>query len=262
MLHEACLSSMLSFLVSFSFALNTHRAQNPSRTHRHGVKENEGVLLTHKISLPCQSRTHLIHHRTSLCVYGGSIISTRGCFRSCGVVVGSCNHTSCLARIGPSISFPEASLVSFPRHRARQVGDSNPGHQAYVRSTQVSRDISINFPRIYIARKFHKLHWYFPTQTFNRSFKDSSIKNTFPKCSPKQDFGMFFAVNMAYGGLAAAGILMIVFPRNYPRTCFASDVVLEKKTFVGCSVPNLSLASASEESSLTAVSSSVPPTPS
>ena len=34
---ETCLSSMLSFHVSFSFALNTHRAQNPSRTPRHGV---------------------------------------------------------------------------------------------------------------------------------------------------------------------------------------------------------------------------------
>ena len=43
---EACLGSMLSFHVSFSFALNTHRAQNSSRTLRHGVK----LLLSYRWS--------------------------------------------------------------------------------------------------------------------------------------------------------------------------------------------------------------------
>merc|ERR1719265_160356 len=45
---------------------------------------------------------------------------------------------------------------------------------------------------------------YFPTQAFNLSFKDL-IKKQFPKYSPKTEFAMFFAVNMASGGMAAAG---------------------------------------------------------
>merc|ERR1712107_687584 len=73
---------------------------------------------------------------------------------------------------------------------------------------------------------------YFPTQAFNLSFKDS-IKKMFPKYSPKQDFGMFFAVNMASGGLAAAGSLTIVYPLDYARTRLASDVGSGKKTFDG-----------------------------
>merc|ERR1712107_407016 len=51
--------------------------------------------------------------------------------------------------------------------------------------------------------------------------------------SPKQDFGMFFAVNMASGGLAAAGSLTIVYPLDYARTRLASDVGSGKKTFDG-----------------------------
>merc|ERR1712196_549380 len=73
---------------------------------------------------------------------------------------------------------------------------------------------------------------YFPTQAFNLSFKDS-IKKMFPKYSPKTDFGMFFAVNMASGGLAAAGSLTIVYPLDYARTRLASDVGSGKKTFDG-----------------------------
>merc|ERR1712107_565323 len=55
----------------------------------------------------------------------------------------------------------------------------------------------------------------------------------FPKYSPKQDFGMFFAVNMASGGLAAAGSLMIVYPLDYARTRLASDVGSGKQQFNG-----------------------------
>merc|ERR1712227_126586 len=64
------------------------------------------------------------------------------------------------------------------------------------------------------------------------ALKDS-IKKMFPKYSPKKDFTMFFAVNMASGGMAAAGSLCIVYPLDYARTRLASDVGSGKKTFNG-----------------------------
>jgi len=73
---------------------------------------------------------------------------------------------------------------------------------------------------------------YFPTQAFNLAFKDS-IKKMFPKYSPKTEFGKFFMVNLASGGLAAAGSLSIVYPLDYARTRLASDVGSGKKTFNG-----------------------------
>jgi len=73
---------------------------------------------------------------------------------------------------------------------------------------------------------------YFPTQAFNFAFKDT-IKAMFPKYSSKTDFGMFFLVNMASGGLAGAGSLTIVYPLDYARTRLASDVGSGAKTFNG-----------------------------
>jgi len=73
---------------------------------------------------------------------------------------------------------------------------------------------------------------YFPTQAFNFAFKDT-IKALFPKYSSKTDFGMFFLVNMASGGLAGAGSLTIVYPLDYARTRLASDVGSGAKTFNG-----------------------------
>ena len=64
---------------------------------------------------------------------------------------------------------------------------------------------------------------YFPTQAFNFAFKDS-IKSLFPKVDKTKEFGKFFAVNMASGGLAGAGSLMLVYPLDYARTRLASDV--------------------------------------
>merc|ERR1719197_1768211 len=64
---------------------------------------------------------------------------------------------------------------------------------------------------------------YFPTQAFNFAFKDS-IKDLFPTYSPKTDFWPFFAVNMASGGLAGAGSLLIVYPLDFARTRLAADV--------------------------------------
>lgn len=73
---------------------------------------------------------------------------------------------------------------------------------------------------------------YFPTQAFNFAFKDT-IKALFPRYSSKTDFGKFFLVNMASGGLAGAGSLCIVYPLDYARTRLASDVGSGQKTFNG-----------------------------
>eukprot|EP00891_Asterochloris_glomerata_P006717 jgi/Astpho2/6717/Aster-06737 len=64
---------------------------------------------------------------------------------------------------------------------------------------------------------------YFPTQAFNFAFKDT-IKNLFPKYNSKTDFWRFFAVNMAAGGLAGAGSLLIVYPLDFARTRLAADL--------------------------------------
>jgi solute carrier family 25 (adenine nucleotide translocator) protein 4/5/6/31 len=73
---------------------------------------------------------------------------------------------------------------------------------------------------------------YFPTQAFNFAFKDS-IKKLFPKANPKTEFGKFFLINMASGGLAGAGSLAIVYPLDYARTRLASDVGTGKRDFNG-----------------------------
>ena len=64
---------------------------------------------------------------------------------------------------------------------------------------------------------------YFPTQAFNFAFKDT-IKNMFPRYNPHTDFWRFFATNMASGGLAGAGSLLIVYPLDFARTRLAADV--------------------------------------
>lgn len=73
---------------------------------------------------------------------------------------------------------------------------------------------------------------YFPTQAFNFAFKDS-IKGLFPKVDKNKDFGKFFVINMASGGLAGAGSLMIVYPLDYARTRLAADVGSGKQQFSG-----------------------------
>jgi len=119
-----------------------------------------------------------------------------------------------------------------------QTQDANP----LIRSGEVKRYTGIVdcFSRIN-SEQGVKAFWrgnatnclrYFPTQAFNLSFKDT-FKKMFPKYSPKENFGMFFAVNMASGGMAAAGSLCIVYPLDYARTRLASDVGGGKKTFNG-----------------------------
>ena len=73
---------------------------------------------------------------------------------------------------------------------------------------------------------------YFPTQAFNFAFKDS-IKAMFPSVDKRTEFGKFFMINMASGGLAGAGSLMIVYPLDYARTRLASDVGAGKQQFNG-----------------------------
>merc|ERR1712130_213899 len=67
---------------------------------------------------------------------------------------------------------------------------------------------------------------------FNFAFKDG-IKNLFPKADKNTEFAKFFAINMASGGLAGAGSLMIVYPLDYARTRLASDVGAGKQQFNG-----------------------------
>jgi solute carrier family 25 (adenine nucleotide translocator) protein 4/5/6/31 len=58
-------------------------------------------------------------------------------------------------------------------------------------------------------------------QAFNFAFKDT-IKGLFPKYNPKTDFWRFFVVNLASGGLAGAGSLLIVYPLDFARTRLVS----------------------------------------
>jgi len=62
-----------------------------------------------------------------------------------------------------------------------------------------------------------------PTQAFNFAFKDT-IKNMFPGYNAKTDFWKFFGTNMASGGLAGAGSLLIVYPLDFARTRLAADL--------------------------------------
>merc|ERR1711918_29236 len=140
------------------------------------------------------------------------------------------------------ISGAIAKTATAPIERVKlviQTQDANP----LIRSGEVPRYTGIGncFARVYSEQgmsafwrgNFTNCIRYFPTQAFNLSFKDS-IKKLFPKkYNPKTEFGMFFATNMASGGLAAAGSLCIVYPLDYARTRLASDVGSGKKTFNG-----------------------------
>jgi solute carrier family 25 (adenine nucleotide translocator) protein 4/5/6/31 len=139
------------------------------------------------------------------------------------------------------ISGAFAKTLTAPIERVKlviQTQDANP----QIRSGEVPRYTGIGncFSRIHSEQgmaafwrgNFTNCIRYFPTQAFNLSFKDS-IKKLFPKYNAKTQFGQFFAVNMASGGMAAAGSLCIVYPLDYARTRLASDVGGGKKTFSG-----------------------------
>jgi len=110
-----------------------------------------------------------------------------------------------------------------------QTQDSNPK----IKSGEVPRYTGIGncFSRVTAEQGFASF-WrgnlaniirYFPTQAFNFAFKDT-IKNLFPRYNPQTDFWRFFATNMASGGLAGAGSLLIVYPLDFARTRLAADV--------------------------------------
>lgn len=139
------------------------------------------------------------------------------------------------------ISGAVAKTATAPIERVKliiQTQDANPK----IKSGEVKRYTGIVdcFARVYKEQglgafwrgNFTNVIRYFPTQAFNFAFKDS-IKALFPKYSSKTDFGMFFLVNMASGGLAGAGSLCIVYPLDYARTRLASDVGSGQKTFNG-----------------------------
>lgn len=139
------------------------------------------------------------------------------------------------------ISGAVAKTATAPIERVKliiQTQDANP----LIKSGKVARYTGIGncFTRVYQEQGL-KAFWrgnltnvirYFPTQAFNFAFKDT-IKALFPKYNPKTNFGMFFLVNMASGGLAGAGSLCIVYPLDYARTRLASDVGSGQKSFNG-----------------------------
>ncbi|KAL1507026.1 hypothetical protein AB1Y20_007888 [Prymnesium parvum] len=130
------------------------------------------------------------------------------------------------------VSGAVAKTATAPIERVKlliQTQDANPK----IRSGEVPRYTGIVncFTRVASEQGFSAF-WrgntvnvirYFPTQAFNFAFKDT-IKALFPKYNPKTEFGLFFATNMASGGLAGAGSLTIVYPLDYARTRLASDV--------------------------------------
>jgi len=134
-----------------------------------------------------------------------------------------------------------AKTLTAPIERVKliiQTQDANPR----IRSGEVPRYTGIVncFTRVYREQGFGAF-WrgnftnvirYFPTQAFNFAFKDS-IKKLFPKYDSKKEFGKFFLVQMASGGLAGAGSLCIVYPLDYARTRLASDVGSGKRDFKG-----------------------------
>jgi len=140
---------------------------------------------------------------------------------------------------GTSASF--AKTCTAPIERVKlviQTQDANPK----IISGEVPRYTGIGncFSRIYSEQgmgafwrgNLTNILRYFPTQAFNFAFKDT-LKELFPKYSPKTEFWSFFATNMASGGLAGAGSLCIVYPLDYARTRLASDVGNGKRDFNG-----------------------------
>jgi solute carrier family 25 (adenine nucleotide translocator) protein 4/5/6/31 len=119
-----------------------------------------------------------------------------------------------------------------------QTQDANP----LIREGKVPRYTGIGncFTRVYQEQglaafwrgNFTNVIRYFPTQAFNFAFKDT-IKKIFPRYNKNTEFGKFFMVQMASGGLAGAGSLCIVYPLDYARTRLASDVGAGQRTFSG-----------------------------
>ena len=143
--------------------------------------------------------------------------------------------------VAGGVSGAIAKTCTAPIERVKliiQTQDSNP----LIRSGEVPRYTGIGncFTRVaseqgiaaFWRGNFTNVIRYFPTQAFNFAFKDT-IKALFPTYKAADNFGMYFAVNMASGGLAGAGSLCIVYPLDYARTRLASDVGSGQKSFNG-----------------------------
>ena len=140
------------------------------------------------------------------------------------------------------VSGAVAKTITAPIERVKlliQTQDANPR----IRSGEVPRYTGIVncFSRVsseqgvaaFWRGNFTNVIRYFPTQAFNFAFKDS-IKKLFPRYDPKTQFGSFFLVQLASGGLAGAGSLCIVYPLDYARTRLASDVGKGQRDFNVC----------------------------
>jgi len=139
------------------------------------------------------------------------------------------------------ISGAVSKTITAPIERVKliiQTQDANPR----IRSGEVPRYNGIVdcFSRVnreqgfgaFWRGNFTNVIRYVPTQAFNFAFKDT-IKSLFPRYDPKKDFGKFFLVQLASGGLAGAGSLTVVYPLDYARTRLASDVGAGKRDFKG-----------------------------
>jgi len=69
---------------------------------------------------------------------------------------------------------------------------------------------------------------YFPTQALNFAFKDH-FKRMFNKSKEKDGYWVWFAGNLASGGLAGAASLAFVYSLDYARTRLAADSKSSKK---------------------------------
>jgi len=69
---------------------------------------------------------------------------------------------------------------------------------------------------------------YFPTQALNFAFKDQ-IKRLFGYTKEKDGYWVWFAGNLASGGLAGAASLLFVYSLDYARTRLANDAKQAKK---------------------------------
>lgn len=134
------------------------------------------------------------------------------------------------------ISGAIAKTITAPIERVKlliQTQDANP----MIKSGKIPRykGIADCFVRVYQDQgfvsfwrgNFTNILRYFPTQAFNFAFKDG-IKTMFPQYDSHKEFWKFFAANVASGGIAGAGSLVLVYPLDYARTRLAIDVSARK----------------------------------
>lgn len=139
------------------------------------------------------------------------------------------------------ISSAAAKTVTAPIERVKLIIQTQDANSKII-SCEVKRYTGIEncFRRVYSeqgVKAFWRGNWtniirYFPTQAFNFACKDS-IKAMFPRANKHTEFYKFFTINMASGGLAGAGSLLIVYPLDYARTRLATDVGPGKAQFNG-----------------------------